>query len=48
MLQDRSLTAQVAQRPKFLEPGDMADLPERRIDDRQARADHLAIVEIAD
>jgi hypothetical protein len=44
--QERFFTAQVAQRPKLLSPSDMADFPERRIDDRQARADHLLVVEI--
>ena len=38
----------MAQRPELLCPRDVADFPERRINDRQARPDHLPVVEIGD
>ena len=44
----RFLAIQVAQNPKFLSPRHMADLPERRIDDCQARSDQLPLVKIGD
>ena len=45
---DRFLLSQVAQNPKLRKPGDVPDFPERRIDGRQAWADHLLVVEIND
>ena len=45
---DRLLFSQVAQYPVFCEPGDVSDLPKRRIDDGEARADQLLRVEISD
>jgi hypothetical protein len=38
----------VAQNPKLRKPGDVPDFPERRIDGRQAWAEHLLVVEIND
>src|SRR5262245_32624482 len=45
---DRLLLFQMAQYPKFLKPADVPDLPERRIDDSDARADELFVVETSD
>ena len=47
-LEQRSLLAQVATDPELLKPGHVPDLPERRVDDREARADHLLVVKIRD
>ena len=45
---DRRLFSELAQYPVFCKPGDVADFPKRRIDDGEARADQLLVVEISD
>src|SRR5262245_28815431 len=48
VFEQRFFLTQVAQSPKFLSPGDVTDFPQRRIDDRDARTNHLAFVEVGD
>jgi hypothetical protein len=45
---DRLLFSELVQYPVFCKPGDVADFPKRRIDDGEARANQLLIVEIND
>jgi len=45
---DRRLAERVAEHPELLEPRHVADLPEERVDDGQARAPELLIAEVGD
>jgi hypothetical protein len=46
ILEQRFFASDMAQHPVLLEPGDMPDLPEQRIHDRQARTDQLLVAQI--
>ncbi len=46
VLEHRSMPQRLSERPTFLKPGDVSNLPEQWVDDLQPRAEELLVREI--